>query len=104
MLACSVAPCDSSWALALSSVLAEETEAVARLISVITSTSLSIRALTCAESSPNSSLDVSDDRTSRWPCSRWRVTSETSRRGLTARPESQSPTSTVATRHAASTA
>ena len=104
MLACSVAPCDSSWALALSSVLAEETEAVVRLISVITSTSLSIRALTCAESSPNSSADVSDDRTSRWPCSRWRVTSATSRSGLTARPESQSPTSTVATRHAASTA
>ena len=70
VLACSVAPCDSCWALALSSVLAEETEAVAWLISVITSTSLSIRALTCAESSPNSSPDVSDDRTSRWPCSR----------------------------------
>ena len=70
MLACSVAPCDNCWALALSSVLAEETEAVARLISLITSTSRSIRALTSAASSPNSSVDVTDERTSRWPCSR----------------------------------
>jgi hypothetical protein len=50
VLACSVAPCESCWALELSSVLAEETEAVVRQISVITSTSRSISELTCAAS------------------------------------------------------
>ena len=49
------APCESCWALELSSLLAVETDAVVPRIWLMTSVSLSTTELTCSASSPSSS-------------------------------------------------
>ena len=68
-------------ALALSWLLAEETEPVAIPISWMTSASFSTTALTWWESSPNSSRRWTEARAARSPCSSFFVAAPTSRRG-----------------------